>query len=78
MPRDAAQALAPLAGQYAKFLFAFGLLNASLMAAVIVPLSTAYAVTEVAGLGVGPGTPHPRAAALLRHLRRSDPGRAAC
>lgn len=52
---QAAQALAPLAGQYAKLLFAFGLLNASLIAAVIVPLSTAYAVTEALGWESGLG-----------------------
>ncbi len=46
---DAALALKPLAGQYAYILFAFGLLNASLMAASILPLSTAYAVTEAFG-----------------------------
>ena len=51
----AAKALAPIAGQYAKLLFAFGLLNASLMAAVIVPLSTAYAVTESLGWESGLG-----------------------
>lgn len=52
---DAAAALAPLVGQYAKLLFAFGLLNASLMAAVIVPLSTSYAVTEALGWESGLG-----------------------
>jgi len=52
---QAAQALAPLAGVFAKGLFAFGLLNASLMAAVIVPLSTAYAVTESLGWESGLG-----------------------
>ena len=39
---DAALALAPLAGHYCTYLFAFGLLNASLFAASILPLSTAY------------------------------------
>jgi NRAMP (natural resistance-associated macrophage protein)-like metal ion transporter len=53
--QEAAAALAPLAGIYAKYLFAFGLLNASLMAAVIVPLSTAYAVTESLGWESGLG-----------------------
>jgi NRAMP (natural resistance-associated macrophage protein)-like metal ion transporter len=53
--QEAAQALEPLAGHYAQFLFAFGLLNASLMAAVIVPLSTAYAVTEAMGWEGGLG-----------------------
>jgi NRAMP (natural resistance-associated macrophage protein)-like metal ion transporter len=47
--KDAALALAPLAGSYASFLFAFGLLNASLFAASILPLSTAYTVCEALG-----------------------------
>ena len=46
---DAAQALAPLAGNYAKWLFGIGLLGASLLAAIILPLSTAYAVCEALG-----------------------------
>lgn len=53
--QEAAQALEPLAGRYAQLLFAFGLLNASLMAAVVVPLSTAYAVTEAMGWEGGLG-----------------------
>jgi len=52
---DAAQALAPLAGKLSTYLFAFGLLNASLMAAVVVPLSSAYAVTEALGWESGMG-----------------------
>ncbi|MBN1363861.1 MAG: Nramp family divalent metal transporter [Syntrophaceae bacterium] len=47
--KDAALALAPLAGSYASILFAFGLLNASLFAASILPLSTAYTVCEAFG-----------------------------
>lgn len=47
--KDAALALAPLAGSYASLLFAFGLLNASLFAASILPLSTAYTVCEALG-----------------------------
>jgi Mn2+/Fe2+ NRAMP family transporter len=50
---DAAQAFRPLAGQYAYILFAAGLFNASLFAASILPLSTAYSVCE--GLGVESG-----------------------
>lgn len=50
-----AQALEPLAGQYARVLFAFGLLNASLLAATVVPLSTAYAVAESIGWESGLG-----------------------
>src|ERR1700757_96042 len=51
--KDAAQALRPLAGDYAYILFAAGLFNASLFAASILPLSTAYTVCE--GLGVESG-----------------------
>ena len=50
---DAAEAMKPLAGQYAFILFAAGLFNASLFAASILPLSTAYTVCE--GLGVESG-----------------------
>ncbi|MDR1396775.1 MAG: Nramp family divalent metal transporter [Desulfarculales bacterium] len=46
---QAALALAPVAGYYASTLFAFGLLNASLFAACILPLSTAYTVCEALG-----------------------------
>lgn len=54
--KDAALALVPIAGRFVAYgLFAFGLLNASLMAAVIVPLSTAYAVTESLGWESGMG-----------------------
>src|SRR5436305_4328602 len=46
---DAAVALGPLAGKYASALFAFGLLNASVFAASILPLSTTYYVCEAFG-----------------------------
>jgi NRAMP (natural resistance-associated macrophage protein)-like metal ion transporter len=46
---DAALALKPLVGKYASTLFAFGLFNASLFAACILPLSTSYYVCE--GMG---------------------------
>ncbi len=46
---SAAVALEPLAGPLAKELFAVGLLGASLLAASILPLSTAYSVCDVAG-----------------------------
>lgn len=46
---DAALALQPLAGKYTAALFAFGLLNASLFAASILPLSTAFVVCEAMG-----------------------------
>jgi Mn2+/Fe2+ NRAMP family transporter len=50
---DISAALLPLAGQYASILFAFGFLNASLFAASILPLSTAYVVSEGLGLEAG-------------------------
>ena len=50
---QAAQALQPLAGQFASALFAFGFLNASLFGAVIVPITTAYVITEAFGVESG-------------------------
>jgi NRAMP (natural resistance-associated macrophage protein)-like metal ion transporter len=47
--KDAALSLKPLAGNYCSYLFAFGLINASLFAASILPLSTTYLICE--GLG---------------------------
>jgi len=46
---DAAMALKPLVGQHASSLFAFGLFNASLFGACILPLSTAFYICE--GMG---------------------------
>jgi Mn2+/Fe2+ NRAMP family transporter len=43
---DAARSLTPIAGRYAAYLFAFGLLNASVFAASILPLSTSYTICE--------------------------------
>ena len=53
--KDAAQALAPLAGDFAKVLFVAGLVGASLLAASVLPLSTAYAITEAFGWERGVG-----------------------
>jgi NRAMP (natural resistance-associated macrophage protein)-like metal ion transporter len=50
---DAAEAMKPLAGQYAFILFAAGLFNASIFAASVLPLSTAYTVCEGLGLESG-------------------------
>jgi len=50
---EAAVALEPFAGPYASILFAFGLLNASVFSAAILPLSTAYAVCEALGWETG-------------------------
>lgn len=50
---DISHALVPLVGQYAEELFAFGLLNASLFAASVLPLATAYSVCEIMGYESG-------------------------
>jgi Mn2+/Fe2+ NRAMP family transporter len=50
---EAASALIPLAGKWAGILFAFGLLNASLFAASILPLSTAHVICEGLGFEAG-------------------------
>ena len=46
---DAARALEPLAGGFASHLFAVGLLNASFLAALVLPLATAYGLSEAFG-----------------------------
>lgn len=50
---DAAKALEPVAGRNCSLLFAFGLLNASVFSACILPLSTAYTVCEGMGWELG-------------------------
>jgi NRAMP (natural resistance-associated macrophage protein)-like metal ion transporter len=55
-PEDAARALEPLAGQYASILFGLGLFGASMLAASVLPLSTAYAVCGAFGWERGVST----------------------
>ena len=50
---QAALALAPLAGNYAKLLFATGLFGASMLAAGVLPLATAYSISEALGFEKG-------------------------
>jgi Mn2+/Fe2+ NRAMP family transporter len=50
---DAAKALEPVVGSAAKYLFAVGLLGASLLAGAVLPLATAYAVSEAFGVPKG-------------------------
>ena len=50
---EAAVALQPLAGDYASLLFSFGLFNASVFAASLLPLATAYTVCEGLGFEAG-------------------------
>lgn len=49
----AAEALAPVAGDYAKYLFAVGLLGAALLAMGVLPLATAYSLSEALGFEKG-------------------------
>jgi NRAMP (natural resistance-associated macrophage protein)-like metal ion transporter len=51
--KDAAMALGPLAGAFAKELFAFGLFVASIFAATILPLATAFYICEAFGFEAG-------------------------
>lgn len=51
--QDIANALMPVAGEYAGLLFGLGFLNASLFSAIILPLSTAYYVCESLGFETG-------------------------
>jgi len=50
---DAAQALEPFAGQYAKGLFAIGLIAASFLAACVLPMTTAFVICEAFGWEAG-------------------------
>ncbi len=68
----AAEAMKPLAGQYAFILFAAGLFNASLFAASILPLSTAYTVCEGLGFESGLDKNCLRSAVLLLVLHAAD------
>ena len=58
---DAAVALQPLAGHAASTLFAVGLIGAALLAASVLPLSTAYSVCEYAGVEAAVDDPYAEA-----------------
>jgi NRAMP (natural resistance-associated macrophage protein)-like metal ion transporter len=46
---DAAEALAPLAGSFARSLFGIGIIGAAILASAVLPLSTAYSLSEFIG-----------------------------
>ena len=50
---EAARALQPLAGRYAETLFGIGLFGASMLAAGVLPLATAYSISEALGFEKG-------------------------
>lgn len=51
--RTAAESLAPVAGEYSKYLFAIGLFGAAMLAMGVLPLSTAYSISEALGFEKG-------------------------
>lgn len=50
---DAAKALTPVVGQYAEYLFGIGLFGASMLAMGVLPLATAYSLSEALGFEKG-------------------------
>lgn len=68
---DAAKALEPMAGPLAEALFASGLLGASLLAGAVLPLATAYAISEAFGTPKG-GNLDFRRACLLYPVYGAD------
>ena len=63
---DAAKALAPVAGNMAQTVFGFGLFGASMLAAAVLPLATAYAVSETFGFSKGVNLDFRRAPIFFR------------
>lgn len=63
---DAAKALAPVAGEMAQAIFGFGLFGASMLAAAVLPLTTAYAVSETFGFPKGVNLDFRRAPIFFR------------
>lgn len=49
----AAESLVPIAGVYAKYLFAIGLFGAAMLAMGVLPLATAYSISEALGFEKG-------------------------
>jgi Mn2+/Fe2+ NRAMP family transporter len=49
----AAESLVPIAGEYAKYLFAVGLLGAAMLAMGVLPLATAFSLSEAMGFEKG-------------------------
>ncbi len=62
---QAAEALRPVAGQFSETLFAIGLFGASVLAATIMPISTAYVICEAFGWESGVGKPFRQAPAFF-------------
>ncbi|MEP6925067.1 MAG: Nramp family divalent metal transporter [Pyrinomonadaceae bacterium] len=63
---DAAKALEPVAGATARIIFGIGLFGASMLAAAVLPLATAYAVSETFGFPKGVNLDFRRASIFFR------------
>lgn len=63
---DAAKALEPVAGKTAQTIFGVGLFGASMLAAAVLPLATAYAVSETFGFPKGVNLDFRRAKIFFR------------
>ncbi len=74
---QAARALAPIAGDFAQALFAFGLFGASVLAATVMPLTTSYTVCESFGWESGISRRLPRGAGVHGAVHRPHRGRRA-
>ena len=72
---QAAKALEPVAGAGAEALFAIGLLGASMLAAAVVPLSTAYGLAEAVGVERSVSRRFREAPLFLGPVRGADPDR---
>ena len=74
----AAEALAPVAGNYAKYLFGIGLFGAAMLAMGVLPLATAYSVSEALGFEKGLSQKFPRSTDFSRHFYRFNFDRRIC
>ena len=72
---QAAEALRPIAGDFAFLLFAGGIIGTGLLAVPVLAGSAAYAVAESLRWPIGPGAVARRGARLLRRARGGDAGR---
>ena len=69
---DAARALEPVVGNAAKMLFGIGLLGATLLAGAVLPLATAYAVSEAFGVPKGREPRLPKGKGFLQSVHGID------
>ena len=71
----AAEALTPVAGVYAKYLFGIGLFGAAMLAMGVLPLATAYSISEALGFEKGLSRSFREAPIFFGNIYRTDLGR---